>query len=162
MGSRDSTVMKKIYMAEVLGHDALRMRLRRLVEVKPNGKCHVDQQTREEYQNPERREWLEMALLQSIKKHGTSRTAFTKIRVGGCPKDDLMLIYIYKYFLYIANDGSLNSLLAGKRSIYIYIWQNWQIKIYWFRRCMVRTSKPINRSNIIKPLYIYIYIFNPL
>ena len=122
---------------------------------------------REEYQNPERREWLEMALLQSIKKHGTSRTAFTKIRVGGVSKrrsDVDIHIYIYKYFLYIANDGSLNSLLAGKRSIYIYIWQNWQIKIYWFRRCMVRTSKPINRSNIIKPLniYIYIYIFNPL
>ena len=71
-----------IWLYKVLGHDALRMRLRRLVEVKPNGKCHVDQTTREDYQNPERREWLEMALLQAIKKFGTSRTVFTKIRVG--------------------------------------------------------------------------------
>ena len=86
---RDSTVMKNI--AQVLGHDALRMRLRRLVEVKPNGKCHCDQQTREDYQNPERREWLEMALLQSIKKFGTNRSVFTKIRVGRCPKDLLIL-----------------------------------------------------------------------
>ncbi|CAK9041652.1 Uncharacterized protein SCF082_LOCUS24030 [Durusdinium trenchii] len=45
----------------VLGHDALRMRLRRLVEVKPSGKCYVDQEIRDDYANMERREWKDIA-----------------------------------------------------------------------------------------------------
>lgn len=43
------------------------MRLRRLCEVKPSGRCYVDEATREDYANLERREWLELALVQSLK-----------------------------------------------------------------------------------------------
>lgn len=93
---RDSAPLwSNTWLYKVLGHDALRMRLRRLVEVKPNGKCHVDQTTRDDYQNPERREWLEMALLQAIKKFGTSRNVFTKIRVGGFQKNVQYDMHLY-------------------------------------------------------------------
>lgn len=67
--------------SKVLGHDALRMRLRRLTQVKPSGKCYVDEQTRADYTNMERREWLEVALLESIRKHGSDRRFFKKVRV---------------------------------------------------------------------------------
>lgn len=59
------------------------MRLRRLVEVKPSGKCYVDQEIRDDYANMERREWLELALCDAIKKHGADRKNFKKIRVPG-------------------------------------------------------------------------------
>lgn len=72
-----------LYTAQVLGHDALRMRLRRLCEVKPSGRCYVDDTTRSDYANLERREWLELALCDALKKHGTDRKDFKKIRVGG-------------------------------------------------------------------------------
>lgn len=67
---------------KVLGHDALRMRLRRMVETKPSGKCHVDESVRLDYAHHEKREWLEIALLDAIKKWGTDRKQFKKIRVG--------------------------------------------------------------------------------
>lgn len=57
------------------------MRLRRLVEVKPSGKCHVDDTVRADYNNPERREWLELALVDAIRKYGPDRVHFKKIRV---------------------------------------------------------------------------------
>ncbi|CAK9035409.1 unnamed protein product [Durusdinium trenchii] len=56
------------------------MRLRRLVEVKPSGKCHVDDTVRADYNNPERREWLELALVDAIRKYGPDRVHFKKIR----------------------------------------------------------------------------------
>lgn len=68
---------------EVLGADALRMRLRRLCEKKPTGKCWVDEQTLSDYKSGgERREWLEIALLESLKKHGCQRSNYRKVKVG--------------------------------------------------------------------------------
>ncbi|CAK9111943.1 Uncharacterized protein SCF082_LOCUS51918 [Durusdinium trenchii] len=55
------------------------MRLRRLVEVKPSGKTYVDQTVRDDYNSVQRREWLEMALVDSIRKHGTDRKNFKKV-----------------------------------------------------------------------------------
>lgn len=80
--SHDRSRMSVRVQAQVLGHDALRMRLRRMVETKPSGKCHVDESVRADYNNAERREWLEIALCDAIKKHGTDRKNFKKIRVG--------------------------------------------------------------------------------
>lgn len=57
---------------KMLSHDALRMRLRRLCEVKAKSKkCHVDAKTREQYEcGGEGREWLEIALLEALEKVG--------------------------------------------------------------------------------------------
>jgi len=77
----------------VLGHDALRMRLRRLCEVKPTGKSHVDEKTRAEYkEGGSKREVLEIALVESLKKWGTSTDhkirekvkAFLFFKMVGC------------------------------------------------------------------------------
>ena len=66
------------------------MRLRRLCEKKATGKCHVDETTRQDYlSGGERREWLEIALLECLKKHGVHRDATKKVRVGLCQKKSL-------------------------------------------------------------------------
>ncbi|CAL1134409.1 unnamed protein product [Cladocopium goreaui] len=66
---------------KVLGADALRMRLRRLTETKTSGKRWVDDKTQQDYKaGGERRQWLEIALLESLKKHGTGREANGKVR----------------------------------------------------------------------------------
>lgn len=71
--------------SEVLGADALRMRLRRLCETKASGRQWVDQQTKDDYKSGgERRQWLELALLESRKKHGTNRTNYQKVKVRCC------------------------------------------------------------------------------
>lgn len=57
-----------------------------MVEVKPSGKTYVDQTVRDDYNSVQRREWLEMALVDSIRKHGTDRKNFKKVLVGCCPK----------------------------------------------------------------------------
>ena len=68
----------------MLGADALRMRLRRLCETKVSGKKWVDEQTQSDYKaGGEAREWLEIALLECLKKHGTGRDATNRVRVGG-------------------------------------------------------------------------------
>lgn len=60
------------------------MRLYRLCTLRKKGKCHVDEQTRLEYeQSGERREWLEIALLEAIKAHGTGRDAYNKVKAIG-------------------------------------------------------------------------------
>ena len=62
--------------------EALRMRTRRMCEVKPTGKCAVDQETIEAYKaGGERREQLEMALLESISKYGVGRDAYKRVKV---------------------------------------------------------------------------------
>lgn len=53
-----------------------------MVEVKPSGKCYCDESIREDYKSPERREWLEIALCDAVKKIGTDRKHFKKVRVG--------------------------------------------------------------------------------
>lgn len=59
------------------------MRLRRLIEVKSSGKSHVEDDIRQDYkQGGQRREWLEMALLESIAKHGLDRSAFNEVKAG--------------------------------------------------------------------------------
>ena len=74
-------------MNQVLGADALRMRLRRLTETKTSGKRWVDDKTQQDYKaGGERRQWLEIALLESLKKHGTGREAHGKVRVRGFVK----------------------------------------------------------------------------
>ena len=66
-----------------MSHDALRMRLRRLVEVKQSGKCHVPQEVIDDFKTGgELKEWLEIALLESIKKVGTDRSKFKAVKVG--------------------------------------------------------------------------------
>lgn len=59
-----------------MSHDALRMRLRRLCEVKPRTKkCHVDADTHEQWKKGgESREWLEIALAEAVERLGTRRT----------------------------------------------------------------------------------------
>lgn len=65
----------------MLGADALRMRLRRLCEVKGSGRMWCDQKTREDYvAGGERRQWLELALLESLKRHGSHRGAYDKVK----------------------------------------------------------------------------------
>ena len=60
------------------------MRLRRLTEKKTSGKCWVDEKTQADWKaGGERRQWLEIALLECLKKHGTGREAGAKVRVGG-------------------------------------------------------------------------------
>ena len=58
------------------------MRLRRLTETKSTGKTWVDEKTQADYKGGgERREWLEIALLEALKKHGTGRDAYKRVKV---------------------------------------------------------------------------------
>ena len=69
--------------AEVISADALRMRLRRFCALKKGDKCIVDEQTRADYLGGgEKREWLEIALLEAIKKHGTGREVYKQVKAG--------------------------------------------------------------------------------
>lgn len=67
-------------------HDALRMRLRRLCEIKPKSKkCHVDDATHELYKKGrEAREWLEIALAESIERLGSEKNNHKKMRAPWC------------------------------------------------------------------------------
>lgn len=59
------------------------MRLRRLCAVKKSGKCAVDESVRSDYAAAgEKREWLEIALLEAIKMHGTGREVYSRVKVG--------------------------------------------------------------------------------
>ena len=61
------------------------MRLRRLCEVKPSGKSHVDDDIRKEYQmGGDKREILEIALVEALKKWGTSKSKsiFNKVKAS--------------------------------------------------------------------------------
>ena len=73
-----------IYRSKVaISADALRMRARRMCEVKPSGRSHVDSEVVSEYKaGGSKREVLEMALLECLAKHGTHRTAYKRIRVS--------------------------------------------------------------------------------
>lgn len=61
------------------------MRLRRLCEVKPSGKSHVDEDIRKEYlAGGDKREILEIALVEALKKWGTSKSKsiFNKVKAS--------------------------------------------------------------------------------
>jgi len=59
------------------------MRLRRLTEKKKNGSCHATDEIVADYQaGGELREWLEIALLESIKAIGLDRKLFKAVKVG--------------------------------------------------------------------------------
>ena len=76
---------------------ALRMRCRRLCEKKRSGKYNIDAETAESYKNGgQERETLELALLECIAKHGTSRESYKRIRVwfGQIPKVVLYIKFI--------------------------------------------------------------------
>ena len=71
--------------SEVISHDALRMRLRRLCEVKAKTKkCHVDEKTHQQWKNGgEGREWLEIALTETLDKIGPcQKNQHKKLRVS--------------------------------------------------------------------------------
>ena len=71
----------KCISIEVISADALRMRLRRLCSIKKGEKCLVDETTRSDYlAGGERREWLELALLESVKKHGVDRAQYKSVK----------------------------------------------------------------------------------
>lgn len=61
--------------------DALRMRTRRMCEKKPSGKLLVDDEIHNQYKNGGmEREQLEMALLESLAKHGLNRTNYKRVK----------------------------------------------------------------------------------
>lgn len=67
-----------------MSHDALRMRLRRLCEVKPRtNKCHVDTETHTQWKRGgESREWLEIALAEAMENLGVEKNQHKKLRVS--------------------------------------------------------------------------------
>ena len=68
----------------MISADALRMRLYRLCATRKKGRCHVDQQTKSEYEEAgEKRQWLEIALLEAIKAHGSGRDSYNKVKATG-------------------------------------------------------------------------------
>ena len=59
------------------------MRLRRFCSLKKGDKCIVDEQTRADYLNGgEKREWLEIALLEAVKKYGVGRDVYKQVKAG--------------------------------------------------------------------------------
>jgi len=60
------------------------MRLRRLCSLRKSGKCAVGEELRRDYEeNGEKREWLEIALLEAIKQYGTSRAVYNQVKAKG-------------------------------------------------------------------------------
>lgn len=83
----------------MISHDALRMRLRRLCEVKPKTKkCHVDQKTHEMWKGGgESREWLEIALTETLDKMGAcQKNQHKKLRVTWLPFNITSTAYMGK------------------------------------------------------------------
>ena len=77
--------------------DALRMRCRRLCEKKPSGKYNIDEATALAYkEGGSQRELLEMALLECLSRHGTSRDAYRKIKAHSWifSRDHTPILYI--------------------------------------------------------------------
>lgn len=63
--------------------DALRMRCRRLCERKNSGRANVSEDIQADYKaGGERREVVEMALLEAIAKHGTGRNVYHRVKAG--------------------------------------------------------------------------------
>lgn len=57
------------------------MRCRRLCEKKPSGRYNVDPKIAEQYrEGGESRECLEMALLESLSRHGLDRAAYKRVK----------------------------------------------------------------------------------
>ena len=83
--------------------DALRMRTRRLCERKSSGKCQVpDAINQDYYAGGEKREILEIALLQCLARHGCERKVYKKVRAAWLASV-FTCTYIYIYLLYIYN-----------------------------------------------------------
>ena len=80
-------------ISKVLTWDALRMRLTRLCQKRKGGACHVDEQTHKEWQaGGERKEWLELALVEVLKEVGTADAgpaAFKRVKDYGLPNVSL-------------------------------------------------------------------------
>ena len=83
----------------MISADALRMRLRRLCSLKKSGKSHVTDEVRKDYLGGgEKREWLEIALLEAIKVHGTDRKLYNRVKERFCWKGWGYLVrHIYIY-----------------------------------------------------------------
>ena len=84
--SQHQQIERVHFTAQVMSHDALRMRLRRLCEIKPRTKkCHVDSETHEQWkQGGESREWLEIALAEAVERLGTEKNHHKKLRAPWC------------------------------------------------------------------------------
>lgn len=69
-------------MIEVaISADALRMRCRRLCEVKPSGRCHIDESISKQFrEGGQTREHLEMALLEALGRHGLNRSSYKRVK----------------------------------------------------------------------------------
>ena len=75
------SIFHRLPEIKVLGPAALRMRLRRLCETKSSGKSYVDEKTKEDYKaGGDRREILEIALVEALKKWGTSFSVYKKVK----------------------------------------------------------------------------------
>ena len=71
---KNKIVMHSVFPAslQILSHDALRMRLTRLCQKRKGGTCHVDEGTHNDWASGgEKKEWLELALLEVLKEVGT-------------------------------------------------------------------------------------------
>lgn len=89
-------------VSQVISADALRMRLRRFCTVKKSGKCAVDDTVRASYnQGGEQREWLEIALLEAIKKHGTTRESYNKVKDHLFAPNNFCQLSPFEFILYI-------------------------------------------------------------
>ena len=82
-----SVTSKDMYQfpCQVMTPDALRMRLTRLCQKRKKNACHVDEATHKEWkEGGERREWLELALLEVLKHAGTDNGPghFKKVKAG--------------------------------------------------------------------------------
>ena len=64
-------------------HDALRMRTRRLCEKKTSGRCGVPDAIHNDYvEGGEKREILEMSLLQCLAQYGLDRKWYKRVHAG--------------------------------------------------------------------------------
>ena len=81
-------------------HDALRMRTRRLCEKKNSGRCGVPDAIHNDYvEGGEKREILEMSLLQCLATHGLDRKWYKRVKVVWLQKGScwhVALSYMYK------------------------------------------------------------------
>ena len=89
------------------------MRLRRLCEVKPTGKSHVGEDIRKEYlAGGDKREILEIALVESLKKWGTSKAVFNKVKASSLKLCECFLLCSLYRCLYTSIYKNIHAVLT--------------------------------------------------
>jgi len=105
-------------------HDALRMRTRRLCEKKNSGRCGVPDAIHNDYvEGGEKREILEMSLLQCLATHGLDRKWYKRVKVVWLQKGScwhVALSYMYKTL--ILHRFLCKVSMVKYKYIYIYIY----------------------------------------